>query len=431
MKLSALILFVAAMAISASEPQRVYSPDPDDPWNRIFTSLFSRTFQVRLSDEFPEASPFRNLERVGGFPKVRISERLFERVENGDRAIDPLYPQFITSAGPLQVLSDPLYSELTGALAAAMNETRARIPVARAMMQSDVWAAYDLLFNGPLANSSMPAVLLNGRLADGSTTGNHRDVLLSLLRQFLKKLALSSDEIRTLPSNYAALVRSLHLPDLFNPDSGWIEVQWVPDRSHDFAVQYRRAARVFLKPTLTPADRDAFLDGLRREPMAEEKLEAVVLVVQNLIIDTTGNVVPSPLTQDVQLRRFFRDGNGAITHTEVGQYELSRAMLLNDSASGGFIAFDSSSSSYLPAAGNDYGFATPIHLKDDAPMPITTLLHTRCESCHGRNVRAMFTFLVHHPGPILPVIALNPTANEHAAYVAEQKAKRDDFKSLR
>lgn len=83
------------------------------------------------------------------------------------------------------------------------------------------------------------------------------------------------------------------------------------------------------------------------------------LLVQNLIIDTAGNVVPSPLTQDVQLRRFYRDGNGTITHTEVGQYELSRAMLLNDSTSGGFIAFDASAASYLPDAGNDYGFATP------------------------------------------------------------------------
>ena len=43
--LPAVILFAAAMAIPVPVPQRVYSPDPDDPWNRIFTSLFSRTFR--------------------------------------------------------------------------------------------------------------------------------------------------------------------------------------------------------------------------------------------------------------------------------------------------------------------------------------------------------------------------------------------------
>jgi len=413
------MLFAAAMAIPAPEPQRVYSPDPDDPWNRIFTSLFSRTFQARLSDEFPEAAPFTNLERAGGvrFPEVRISERAFERFENGDRAIDPLYPSFIISAGPLQVLSDPLYSELTGAIAAALNETGARPPIARALMQSDVWAAYDILFSA--------------RRADGPATRERREALLSLLRQFLKKLALSSGEIRTLPSNYAAVVRSLHLPDLFNPDSGWIEVQWAPDRLHDVAVQYRRAARVFLKPASTPPDRDAFLDGLRTAPEPEGELDAVALVVQNLVMDVAGNAVPSPLTQDMQLRRFFRDGNGAITHTEVSEYELSRAMLLNDAASGGLVAFRASSPSYLSDAGNDYGFATPIHLRGEVPIPIVTSLRTRCVSCHGRDGKTMFTFNVHPREPIPHVTALNAAASEHAGYVAEQKAKRDDFKSLR
>jgi len=106
---------------------------------------------------------------------VRVSERAFERLENGDRAIDPLYPSFIISAGPLQVLSDPLYSELTGAIAAALNETGARLPVARALMRSDVWAAYDILFRAR---------------ADGPAIREHREALLSLLRQFLQKLAL-------------------------------------------------------------------------------------------------------------------------------------------------------------------------------------------------------------------------------------------------
>ena len=49
------------------------------------------------------------------------------------------------------------------------------------------------------------------------------------------------------------------------------------DRFHDVAVQYRRAARVFLKPAFTLADRNAFLDGLRTDSRAADKLDAVAL----------------------------------------------------------------------------------------------------------------------------------------------------------
>lgn len=219
-------------------------------------------------------------------------------------------------------------------------------------------------------------------------------------------------------------------PTVLNPNSGWIEVQWIPDRLHEVAVQYRRAARVFLKPASPPADPERFLDGLRMSSRPADKLDAAALLVQNLLIDSAGNLVPSPLTEDVQIRRFLRDGNQTINETEVSQYELSRATLLNDSASGGFVFSGKSSPAYLADAGNDYGFATPIHIRGEAPLPVATSLRTRCVSCHGRNLTAVFTFNVHQPEPIPPVIALNPAVNEHADYVAQQKAKREDFKSL-
>jgi len=65
-------------------PELIYSANPNDPWNKIFYFLFSRKLQVRLSSDFAEGAPF--LDGPGG---QRVSTRVFERNETGDRAIDP------------------------------------------------------------------------------------------------------------------------------------------------------------------------------------------------------------------------------------------------------------------------------------------------------------------------------------------------------
>jgi len=84
----------------------IYADDPSDPWNRIFRELFTRAIEVRLSDDFEEAAPFQQVD-TGGFLKLALSRHLIERHEIGDRAIDPLYPSFLTSRGPLHVLNEP------------------------------------------------------------------------------------------------------------------------------------------------------------------------------------------------------------------------------------------------------------------------------------------------------------------------------------
>ena len=88
------------------EPQAVcvYSADPQDPWNRIFRVLFTSSFQVRLSDAFPEGAPFDRFQvRMGSFP-ILLSRLSFTRFELGDRAIEPVYPAFICGvsiSGPI------------------------------------------------------------------------------------------------------------------------------------------------------------------------------------------------------------------------------------------------------------------------------------------------------------------------------------------
>ena len=234
-------------AALARSPEPIYSQDPHDPWNRIFYFLFSRRVQTRLSEDFPEGAPFRQEGEGEGpvGPGIRISTRVFERTEIGDRAIDPLYPSFWVGAGSRLVLADPAYPEFAAALRDALSEKAPRPVLARALMQNDLWGAYDILF-GPFL------------LADENELGQHRHEALDLLARLIRKIALTPDEIKALPDNYSVAVQKHSFPDVFGKDSGWIEVQWFPDRTHDINAGYRRVSRVFLKPARPPRDMQKF-----------------------------------------------------------------------------------------------------------------------------------------------------------------------------
>jgi|SRR6516225_5689120 len=82
-----------AGSLTKQEPQSIYAADPQDAWNRIFYLLFTRTVKLRLADNFKEGTPFVPI-RIGTPLSQTASARTFERIESGDRAIDPLYPSF-------------------------------------------------------------------------------------------------------------------------------------------------------------------------------------------------------------------------------------------------------------------------------------------------------------------------------------------------
>ena len=398
--------------------QEIYAADPNDAWNRIFCSLFSRIVKAHLSADFDEGAPFARIQYRQLPHALSISTRLFERVETGDRAIEPLYPSFFTSQGVSQVLSEPLYSQLKQALTDALEENRARPLLDRALMQSDAWAAYDLLFRNSFTR------------AESQQFHERRDELLPLLARFIKKLSLTQEEIDALPDNYAAAAASNHLPGLFDGSSGWLEVQWRPDREHDHSADYRRSTRIFIKPALVPQDKQEFLNSLRNATDITSKLEAMALVTQDLLIDRDGKVLPSRLTYDVQLRHFVKNERGAFIKTEVEEYELSRRLLMNKPASGGLVGSDDRAPIYLPEAGNDYGYASIQRNQRGDGLPILATLRSRCIACHGQDVAAVFTFSSNLPQPFPPVAQLNPLSSDHAFFVAHRKMEREDFRAL-
>jgi len=424
--------FDTLQEFSTGNPRPIYSPDPKNCWNRIFNLLFTRILKVRVSREFPEGAPFIGLTgpAIPHALPLDVSGRTYARFEDGDRAVDPFYPSFF-SGGPLQIFKEPQYSELDHALTDALNESSERQPLARALMQSDIWAAYDLIYRAQQRFDT-----------DEFLTRKQR--LLKLLAQFIKTIALSRDEINGLPQNCVAAGRRHQLPEFLDPVSGWIEIEFVPERLHDDAVNFRREARVFVKPIATPSDTARFLQSLRdftvsnTSKRAPDNLEAVALAIENLLIDSKGQIVASPLTQDVQIRKFVRDERGTLTKSDVREFELSRQKLLSDPSASGFSELDEHAAVFKPAAGNDYGFATPIPLGSDFPLrsPLLVKLPSRCADCHGIQQTHLMSFAIHEfmPGEINPtpkVMALDVHKDPHAQYVITRKLARDDFRRLR
>jgi len=154
----------------------------------------------------------------------------------------------------------------------------------------------------------------------------------------------------------------------------------------------------------------------------------VALVVQLLLVDAEGVVVPSRLTYEVQVRTFPEVGAERPTESKLTVAELSRKALLLDRRAGGLIPLGDRDPSYLPSAGNDYFFASPHAGMPGRDETILAPLRKRCESCHGE---VIFTFSVHDPEPPVPVRALKPADNDRAREVARRKMLRADYRELK
>jgi hypothetical protein len=402
----------------------IYSNRLTDPWNRVFHCLFTRTLRTRISDEFPrsEAGPFVN---SGDFLNLRVSTRTFDQTESGDRPIDPLYaPPPFTGDGPYQVLIDPRYSMLIAALHDALNDTTPRSSLARAIFQTDLWSAYDILHWDLYPKD-------RGTILDG-----HKHEISDLLARLIRKLALTPQEIEALPENYAVACAHDSLPDLFSPNSDWIELQWLLPRTHDAQSNFRRASRVFVKPSQVPKDKQKFLNSLRTGTgLASPGVAGAAILVQPLLIDLLGRPTPSHLTTDVEVRLFQWAPDGKLQATHVHTYELSRSVMLRDPSTGGLVVKDRDSPVYL-SAGGSYGFAEPTHFTSDDPSQVPSALivklRTRCARCHGENLDGLMTFTIALPphSHTPSVKELNPAAHQIADYDVSRKSKSAEWRAL-
>jgi hypothetical protein len=398
-------------------PQRVYSSDAHDPWNRLFTVLFSRRFQAYLSSDFPEGAPFADPLQDRD---LRPSVRLFDRQEFGDRAIDPLYyPPYHTREGRRQLLLDPAYSEFMSALQDALADNSPRSPVARAWMQSDLWSAHDIL-GEPLFTEDRSAEM----------DARHAAALDAIAR-LMRKIALTPEEIQALPDNYSQAMKNLGLPDLFNSKAGWVEIQWFPDRMHDQAAEYRRYSRIFVKPVHFAEKTQKLLDALRNpEDDPTASLDGAAILMQLILIDSQGKMTPTRLATEVEVRNFEKTPEGKFQRTNIQVAEISRREALQKPQSGGLLAEDQNAQAYF----GNYAFAAPTHPQgpsgEPAP-PLVVKLRTRCTRCHDQDLKNLSTFEIKEPPHFhAPAVKqLNPAAFDAANYDISRKEKW--LKSLR
>lgn len=158
-------------SLKSAEPLAVYDADPEHLWNRLFAAFYTRTSNIPA--------------RPGG--------EAIERIEGGD------YIDFLGWGGG-EYWSSVSTSERLGGLLDEFLENGGSamvdLPLKRAVLLRDLWAAHDFLTNQNIHR--------RGSLA----TRRRREELCGKLARIIESLALPREAVEALPDTYAAAVRS-------------------------------------------------------------------------------------------------------------------------------------------------------------------------------------------------------------------------------
>lgn len=377
---------------SGEEKTTLYDADPAHPWNRLSAALFLRR---GMDNQIYGADSLDLLYWSG-------TKHLLE----GDSSVQALraLDQFL----------------------AGHSETLITDPLKRALLQRDLWALFDW------------AVMRNRYLEEPFQPAAVRE-LASRLATAIRRLALSKEQIVSLPDNYDCAVRAKSYPsefdaaqpgnsflpaDLLVPEGPWVCVECqsglIPAPIHTREFGGRSVFVVFIN---LPGGRKATLDYLDRlnhfaEPWVfdrakmEAKGSALVskmmahsfnagtgpwvnpampqfpngtkfaLLRRAIFIDAAGELVPSPLTESLQMRVYSETDPARVSGTSQSVYEfnLSRADLLASRAGG-----------LKPVAAGEKEFSTflqmgidPLEFKsqDNEPPADPRSTALSCIGCH-------------------------------------------------
>jgi hypothetical protein len=315
---------------AASLPCCVYDSNPSHIWNRLHATLLIR-------------------EDLAGANHVTDS-------------LDPLFwstTQYLLAAPShqraLSVLDEFLQTHA---------ENLIHDPVKQAIMQRDVWAVFDW------------SVERQGPQREPGYEWEKRELQIRLA-EVLRRLALTPEQIESLPDNYAQAVASGEFPkeydpahrdraflpqDLFEQHGPWVAIlnggySEPVATAHVFAFSGRSRFLVFVR---LPGGRKATLSYLqtlwnfpqpwvqRRDGAPDQTVEnpdlpqfpvgtQVALVRQMMLFDSQGNLVPAPITESVQIRVYrLIPARHRDIHEEQDFYEIrfSRPLLFANKAGG-------------------------------------------------------------------------------------------------
>lgn len=303
-----------------ADAEAIYDPDPEHIWNRLHNHLFGRVV-------------------AGG------------RAYGLDTLDPPLWSETrYLLEGPSSQKALALLDEWLATHAERLEEN----PLKRAMMQRDLLATY--MWAARQTSDGHPA----------------RDKLKERLTLAIRRLALSDNELNALPDNYGLAVSSGAFPaqpqgaepgatflppNLFAPEGPWVCVardDGTPAaRVHTISFAGRSAFLVFLN---LPGGRDATLAYLKqvadlpqlwirdsRDPSSfvlnpqTPQLPTgtqFALVRRALLADERGELVPTSLVENIQLRVYQTEPEGAAPDASsaratqrVGEFTLSRVKL--------------------------------------------------------------------------------------------------------
>lgn len=303
---------LSAVSITADKQASgvsIYDPNPQHLWNRLHTAIF-----VRIG---PDGKAYGDdtLE-----PLLWVHTK---HLRSHDRA-DAILEEF------LQVHGENLVTD----------------PVKRAVLQRDLWLVFDWL------------------VSTRNNSGVRSDItrLETLLANTIGRLALTSDQVKELPDNYALAVSSGEFaksdattdkpylpPNLFDPGGPWVCLGredgpvalghvWEDIRAYSnstFLILLRlpagRAATVEFLASLREFAAQVALkpEDVRQLPKLPVGTE-VALVRQALLIDSTNAPRPSSLTESIQLRIHGE----STTVREFREFRLSRALLFSNRGGG-------------------------------------------------------------------------------------------------
>jgi hypothetical protein len=294
----------------ASE-RSVYDADPEHLWNRLHEALF-----IRVGPDGRTYGQDRLEPLLWAHSKHLLEERSHKRAA-------AVLEEFLKDKG----------------------EKRIDDPLKRALLQRDLWLVFNWL-EGDHDDFKEPALK-----PEEARTAKER--LRRPLAAIIDRLALTSDQLKKLPDNYAAAVASGKFPkkyntehpdqpylpsDLFEADGPWVCVGrtdgiTAPEHLHE-GRDHRFNNSVFLVFLRLPAGRAATVGYLKRlrsfgptDPKLPQLPEGTrfALVRRALLIDTSHRVVPTPLTESVQLR---------VDRKSFHEFRLSRSALFAGRAGG-------------------------------------------------------------------------------------------------
>ena len=281
----------------SAPPPSIYDPRPNHLWNRLHAAIFIRP-------DIPST--------------VRVPD-----------ALDP--PLWYHTSYPLAQPSHERIVKLLDEFLETHGEHLIQDPVKRAILARDLWWVFDW------------SVERQPEYDHETTYEKEKQELQSRIAEVMRRIALTPEEIRALPSNYKLAVASGQFakeydpthperpflpPDLFDANSPWVQLSGNGTSMEPVAISHARAfsRSTFLIFMRLPAGRKATFDYLltlwdfpqpwlprpdderHEQTMVNPALPQfpagteVALLRQMMLFDNQGTIAATPITESVQIR---------------------------------------------------------------------------------------------------------------------------------